>query len=82
MILAELVGGSPSEDPGPVADPPPLSASMQKDERLIGYALYYFTYSTWQGRVLFLEDLFIRAPYRSKFDISGCPAQKEMIVLF
>jgi GNAT superfamily N-acetyltransferase len=32
-----------------------------------GYALYYFTYSTWAGRPsLFVEDLFVRAPFRGK----------------
>lgn len=39
---------------------------MKKDERLVGYALYYNTYSTWEGRVLFVEDLFVRAEHRSK----------------
>lgn len=42
------------------------SQSMKKDERLVGYALYYNTYSTWEGRVLFVEDLFVRAEHRSK----------------
>jgi GNAT superfamily N-acetyltransferase len=31
-----------------------------------GYALFYGSYSTWEGRPgLFLEDLFVRPPYRS-----------------
>ena len=42
------------------------SQAMKKDERLVGYALYYNTYSTWEGRVLFVEDLFVRAEHRSK----------------
>jgi GNAT superfamily N-acetyltransferase len=32
-----------------------------------GYALYFFTYSTWEGRPgLFVEDLFVRAQFRRK----------------
>jgi GNAT superfamily N-acetyltransferase len=32
-----------------------------------GYALYFFNYSTWAGRrILFLEDLFVRAEFRGK----------------
>ena len=32
-----------------------------------GYALYFFNYSTWAGRPgLFVEDLFVRAQFRSK----------------
>ena len=31
-----------------------------------GYALFYGCYSTWEGRAgLFLEDVFVRPPYRS-----------------
>ncbi|HKE06733.1 MAG TPA: GNAT family N-acetyltransferase [Candidatus Acidoferrum sp.] len=31
-----------------------------------GYALFYGCYSTWEGRPgLFLEDVFVRSPYRS-----------------
>ncbi|XP_021924206.1 diamine acetyltransferase 2 isoform X1 [Zootermopsis nevadensis] len=26
---------------------------------LLGYALYYYTYSTWKGKALYLEDLYI-----------------------
>lgn len=29
-----------------------------------GFALYFFQYSTWEGRVLYLEDIFIREEYR------------------
>ena len=37
------------------------------DGQPAGYALYFFTYSTWTGRPsLFVEDLFVRAQFRSK----------------
>ncbi|XP_069807237.1 thialysine N-epsilon-acetyltransferase-like isoform X1 [Dendropsophus ebraccatus] len=32
--------------------------------RLVGYALSFFVYSTWEGRSLHLEDLYIRPQYR------------------
>ena len=32
-----------------------------------GFALWFFNYSTWQGRPgLYLEDLFVRPPFRKK----------------
>ena len=32
-----------------------------------GFALYFFQYSTWEGRpALYLEDLFVREPYRKR----------------
>ena len=43
------------------------SQKMKKDEKLVGHVLYFYTYSMWQGRVLWIEDLFVRAEYRSKF---------------
>jgi GNAT superfamily N-acetyltransferase len=35
-----------------------------KDETIIGIALYYFKYSTWKGKTLFLEDLIVKNEYR------------------
>jgi len=34
--------------------------------RLQGYALFFGSYSTWAGRGLFLEDLFVREPFRGR----------------
>ncbi|XP_063977337.1 LOW QUALITY PROTEIN: uncharacterized protein LOC135162617 [Diachasmimorpha longicaudata] len=31
----------------------------EKNSTLIGYALFYFTYSTWVGKSMYLEDLFV-----------------------
>ena len=42
------------------------SQKMKKDERLVGQALYFYIYSSVNGRVLYLDDLFVRAEYRSK----------------
>ena len=52
MIVAELA--------------PFSSTSLQQEERLIGYALYYFTYTALQGRVINLEDIFIKSEYRGE----------------
>ena len=32
---------------------------LEKDERIIGTAIYYYKYSTWKGRCLFLEDIIV-----------------------
>lgn len=32
---------------------------------VIGFALYYFGYSTWKGRTLYLEDLYVKEAFRS-----------------
>lgn len=39
---------------------------LEKDGRIVGLALYYYKYSTWKGRCLFLEDLIVTAAERRK----------------
>jgi GNAT superfamily N-acetyltransferase len=36
------------------------------DDLPAGYALFFDSYSTWTGRRLFLEDLFVREPFRAR----------------
>ena len=36
------------------------------DHQPVGYALFFACYSTWAGRRLFLEDLFVREPFRGR----------------
>jgi len=37
------------------------------DGQAVGFAFYFFNYSTWQGRPgLYLEDLFVRPPHRGQ----------------
>ncbi len=36
------------------------------DAQILGIALYYFKYSTWKGKCIFLEDIIVHAPYRGK----------------
>ena len=34
------------------------------DGKVIGMMLYYLTYSTWKGKMMYLEDFVVREPYR------------------
>lgn len=48
--------------------PPPFECIVAEDEAhgLVGFALYFYTYSTWTGKPgLHLEDLFVRPQYRN-----------------
>jgi GNAT superfamily N-acetyltransferase len=36
----------------------------EKAGRIIGTAIYYFKYSTWKGKCLFLEDIIVTGPER------------------
>ena len=35
-------------------------------DRIVGIALYYFRYSTWKGKAVYLEDLVVRESERGK----------------
>jgi len=39
-------------------------ANVEEKKKTVGIALYFFTYSTWQGRVLYAEDVFVDPEYR------------------
>ena len=34
--------------------------------KLIGFALYFYLYSTWEGIGLHLEDIYVKSDYRRK----------------
>lgn len=36
------------------------------NEKVIGYAIFYYTYSTWSGKVMYLEDLYVTQEFRGK----------------
>lgn len=38
----------------------------EQNERIIGFALFYTSYSTWKGRCMYLEDLLVTASERRK----------------
>ncbi|XP_059234721.1 thialysine N-epsilon-acetyltransferase isoform X1 [Mustela nigripes] len=48
-----------------VADLPPASGDTQ-GPRVVGYGLYYFIYSTWKGRTVYLEDIYVTPEYRGQ----------------
>ena len=61
-----------TSDDGPVlnsipVDPEKPSTSMPHNNRIVGHALYFYTYSTWEGKCLYMEDLCVREQYRSKY---------------
>ena len=37
----------------------------EKDSEIIGVAIYFYRYSTWKGRVLYLEDFIVKSQYRN-----------------
>jgi len=40
--------------------------AIQKNQKVLGVAIYFFTYSTWEGPVLYVEDLFVIPAVRGK----------------
>ena len=36
----------------------------EKDDYIVGFALYYIRYSTWKGQRLYLEDIIVTKAYR------------------
>ncbi|XP_060112033.1 thialysine N-epsilon-acetyltransferase-like isoform X1 [Heteronotia binoei] len=48
-----------------VAEVPPEPHS-QDGHRIVGYGLYFFTYSTWKGRNIYVEDLYVMPEFRGK----------------
>lgn len=54
------------EEDGFDADKPAFTCLVAElsDGHIMGYALYFTSYSTWLGRSIFLEDLYVQAAYR------------------
>ncbi|XP_044273215.1 thialysine N-epsilon-acetyltransferase-like isoform X2 [Varanus komodoensis] len=48
-----------------VAEVPPECRS-KAGHTLVGYGLYFFTYSTWKGRNIYVEDLYVMPEFRGK----------------
>ena len=36
------------------------------NNQIIGFALYYISYSTWKGKCLYLEDFYVKEKYRKQ----------------
>lgn len=50
-----------------IANADDFKALMIRDgETAIGFATYYFGFSSWSGRHLFLDDLYLKEAYRSQ----------------
>ncbi|KAJ7313267.1 hypothetical protein JRQ81_004551 [Phrynocephalus forsythii] len=49
-----------------------LVAEVQPEDRskagpaIVGYGLYFFTYSTWKGRNIYMEDLYVMPEFRGQ----------------
>ena len=43
-----------------------LVAEDNQQGKIVGLALYYYSYSTWKGKCLYLEDLIVTEPERGK----------------
>ena len=41
-----------------------ISYVAESQEHLIGFTISFFSYSTWQGKSFFLEDLYVKPNYR------------------
>ena len=37
-----------------------------KPDKLVGFVLFFYTYSTWEGKAVFMEDLYVTPTYRGK----------------
>lgn len=37
----------------------------ERDTEIIGFALYYYRYSTWKGKCLYLEDFYVKQTHRN-----------------
>ncbi len=38
----------------------------EENEKIVGLALYFYSYSTWKGKCLYLEDLIVTQSHRGK----------------
>ncbi|XP_040856710.1 thialysine N-epsilon-acetyltransferase isoform X1 [Ochotona curzoniae] len=48
-----------------VAELPPAPGEQPRP-CIVGYGLYYFIYSTWKGRNVYLEDIYVMPQYRGQ----------------
>ncbi|XP_062845013.1 LOW QUALITY PROTEIN: diamine acetyltransferase 2b [Trichomycterus rosablanca] len=44
----------------------PEELKSTEGHTIVGYALYYYTYSTWRGRCVYMEDLYVMPEFRGK----------------
>jgi GNAT superfamily N-acetyltransferase len=52
---------------------------IEHNQAIIGFALYYVSYSTWKGKCIYLEDLYVQDKYRgSGYGLQLFNAVKEV----
>ena len=59
-------------------DPAKPSTSMPHDEKIVGHALYFYSYCTLEGKCLYLEDLCVREEFRSEC-VCVCACVRELV---
>uniref|UniRef100_A0A674KC92 Diamine acetyltransferase 2-like n=1 Tax=Terrapene triunguis TaxID=2587831 RepID=A0A674KC92_9SAUR len=57
-----------------VAEVPPEHRSRD-GHTVVGYGLYFFTYSTWKGRNIYMEDLYVMPEFRDRRGEQMHPAE-------
>ncbi|XP_026578489.1 diamine acetyltransferase 2-like [Pseudonaja textilis] len=57
-----------------VAEVPPAQKSKE-GHTIVGYQFHYLTYCTWDGPILFGEDLYVMPEFRGSGGIRGYPHQ-------
>lgn len=45
---------------------PAKAAYFVSGHSIVGFAMYYFTYDPWIGKLLYLEDFYVMAEYSGK----------------
>ncbi|KAB0336685.1 hypothetical protein E2I00_017622, partial [Balaenoptera physalus] len=65
-LVAEILPapGEPQGKSTPSSEAP--SPVSLKGPCVVGYGLYYFIYSTWKGRNIYLEDIYVKPEYRGQ----------------
>ncbi|PKU46888.1 hypothetical protein llap_2782 [Limosa lapponica baueri] len=63
MIVAKFIeGGEKKTTHMPKNYTSPLGGPAE--HCIVGFAMYYFTYDPWIGKLLYLEDFYVMAEYR------------------
>lgn len=44
---------------------------------VVGFAMYYFTYDPWIGKLLYLEDFFVMSDYRGIVEFGGHSSKEK-----
>uniref|UniRef100_A0A8C0G3G5 Spermidine/spermine N1-acetyltransferase family member 2 n=1 Tax=Chelonoidis abingdonii TaxID=106734 RepID=A0A8C0G3G5_CHEAB len=91
-LIRVSIGGKSLREDGFGRDPKfgCLVAEVPPDQRskdghtVVGYGLYFFTYSTWKGRNIYMEDLYVMPEFRGRERgengiISGSPSETKLM---